>query len=423
MKSVAHNKLGVNLIGFFKARTGLGEMTRLTDKALQCHDTPINQIVSEASFAFFKHLGPFQPQDTSLPYPINLYIIGQRHIIEHIGVNRYGLRHLNLKYSICIWYWESDEIPKGHLECLDYMDEIWVVSRYMQKNLEKYTTKKVSFIPQPFSLEHKLVHPLGKKDFGLSESFMFLFSFDFLSVEKRKNPGAIIKAFVEAFPKEKNVQLVIKSQNGKETLQSLSYYRLVKEDSRITWIDESMDQNKLLSLVNACDCYISLHRSEGFGLTIAEAMRFGKPAIATGYSGNLEFMNDDNAYLCSYSLVPVGKRVPTFPENGTWAEPDIKHAASLMKHVYNNIDEAREKGQRGKKHLEENHSPEYVGKLMASRLAEIPLPHKKKSSVQLVARHHLNVMKYTIQKNMRRVLNFFPLSAQGKIKKVLKFFR
>jgi glycosyltransferase involved in cell wall biosynthesis len=120
-----------------------------------------------------------------------------------------------------------------------------------------------------------------------------------------------------------------------------------------------------------CDCYVSLHRSEGLGFTIAEAMSYGKPVIATGYSGNLTFMHEENSYLVPYVLTNVPPECDPYPAGALWAEPDLDRAAGFMRHVYENQDEARRRGQLARHDIVTHHSPDRTGEFITSRFAEI----------------------------------------------------
>jgi glycosyltransferase involved in cell wall biosynthesis len=120
-----------------------------------------------------------------------------------------------------------------------------------------------------------------------------------------------------------------------------------------------------------CDCYVSLHRSEGYGLTMAEAMSLGKPVIATGYSGNLEFMTQENSYLCSYDYRTIGPDSPPYPPTSRWAEPDLNEAARFMRHVYENQAEGRARGMRAAEDMRRLHSPEVAGRAIRKRIDAI----------------------------------------------------
>jgi glycosyltransferase involved in cell wall biosynthesis len=121
----------------------------------------------------------------------------------------------------------------------------------------------------------------------------------------------------------------------------------------------------------ACDCYVSLHRAEGFGLTMAEAMAIGKPVIATGYSGNVDFMNSENSYLIDYEIGRVGAECEIYPPEGEWAEPSVEHAAELMRRVYSNPQEAERLGAQAARDIAAKLSPQASGAAMRRRLAEL----------------------------------------------------
>jgi glycosyltransferase involved in cell wall biosynthesis len=205
----------------------------------------------------------------------------------------------------------------------------------------------------------------AKVDIGVPEGFTFLFLFDFHSVMQRKNPHGLIEAFKRAFAPGEGPQLVIKSINGDARprfLEQLKVATLDRDD--IFVVDEYLSAKEKTALMAGCDCYVSLHRSEGFGLTPAEAMSVGKPVIATGFSGTADYMNSANSYLVDYTMVEVGEGSPPYEAYGTWAAPNLDHAAALMRRVWENPQEASAKGERARRDIEEN-------KLMRARL-ELP---------------------------------------------------
>ena len=187
---------------------------------------------------------------------------------------------------------------------------------------------------------------LGRADLGLPEdAFVFLFVFDFFSTLERKNPLGLIDAFTRAFPEPGRALLYLKSINGSRAPSDLARVREAAAGRPdIVLSDGYLEGDRLTALTALCDCYVSLHRSEGFGLTIAEAMAFGKPAIATGYCGNLAFMDAESSYLVPYELVTLDEAVGPYPPAPIWADPDLDEAARLMRHVVEQPDEARERG-------------------------------------------------------------------------------
>ena len=291
---------GVNVIGYFQGQFGLGESGRLLVTALKSCSIPYCLISADCIVA--NHKGEPYPEafEEKGRYAINIFCIDILYLLPLI--DKYGIQIIKAHYNIVLFFWETNIVPEDRLKLLAYFDEIWVATRYNLESLSSVVQVPVCHIPHPLQLNYHPGMPC-RTSFGLDDRFTFLFCFDFFSNFQRKNPLAIIKAFQQAFPERKDVQLVIKSHNGQHYSDLLNpALEDIKSDSRITWLDETMDQKRRYDLINACDCYVSLHRSEGFGLTMAEAMLMEKPVIATGYSGNLDFMTHENSFLCGYKL-------------------------------------------------------------------------------------------------------------------------
>ncbi len=177
------------------------------------------------------------------------------------------------------------------------------------------------------------------------DKFLFLFSFDYLSVFKRKNPLAVIEAFTRAFGSGERVGLIIKCINhDRDPAAHAELRAAASAHPEIEVIDRYLDPLDNSSLAALCDCYVSLHRAEGFGFGPAEAMWLGKPVIATGYSGNLDFMTPENSLLVDYRLVPIGAGADPYPADAQWADPDIQHAASLMRGLFDDPERAQRAG-------------------------------------------------------------------------------
>jgi glycosyltransferase involved in cell wall biosynthesis len=210
-----------------------------------------------------------------------------------------------------------------------------------------------------------------RTDFGLRpESFVFLFYFDAHSFVERKNPVGLIRAFRKAFSKSEDVYLLIKCSHGKRSMLRI-LNKACENHPNITIVDAILSRAALVALLSKCDTYVSLHRSEGFGLTLSEAMNLGKPVIATGYSSNLDFMNDSNSFLVKYKLVELKKRYGPYQEGFRWAEPDVSHAAELMREVYQDRERALMIGEQGRRDIRRLLHPKVIGSMMQSRLAEI----------------------------------------------------
>jgi glycosyltransferase involved in cell wall biosynthesis len=271
--------------------------------------------------------------------------------------------------KIGVWGWETNSIPARWAPAFQFVDEIWVYSQFVAENLAAVTDTPVIALPPPVRAPETAAAPIR---LDVPDGFLFLFVFDYSSTIQRKNPVGLINAFKRAFPPGEGPQLLIKTING--PLLPLS-------DEEVLWaaegrpdihvIDRSLTFEERNSLIQGCDCYVSLHRAEGFGLTLAEAMAIGKPVIGTAYSGNVDFMTDRNSYLVDYELMRVGTDCQIYPADGEWAEPSVEHAAELMRRVYEHPDEAAHLGEQACRDISERLSPERTGAMMTRRLQEL----------------------------------------------------
>lgn len=365
---------GVNLIGYFQGSFGLGEASRLLAESLQKGSVPFS-LISADFLAPHHHQEAFEGEfSENFIYPINLFCIDPRHIFPFVA--KYGWDCFRNRYNISMCFWETNILPKSHKRPWNLLDEIWAPTRYVQEHLSIATQVPVYRISHPLRLSYKSPQA-DKKVFGLEDKFTFLFCFCFYSVLGRKNPSAIIEAFRKAFPNRQDVQLVIKSQNGSQYPSKLNaLLNSIKDDPRIIWMDQSISSQARYDLMQACDCYVSLHRSEGLGLTMAEAMLMEKPVISTGYSGNLDFMTDENSFLCPYRLISIGDGHPPYSSKGIWADVDVDQAAFWMNYVANNSEQARIAAVKAKRYIQEHFSCDVVGRQMASRIQKIALKPK-----------------------------------------------
>jgi len=238
-----------------------------------------------------------------------------------------------------LFFWELDRPSQEWRWLKTWMDEVWVHSDFMVKSFSKMF-RNVHKIP--FVLDLKLNKKLNRPYFNLPQNaFIFIFNFDYWSVYERKNPEALVEAFKKAFGDRSDVYLLIKSTHAKYRPDEATKLKsLIGSAKNIELRDIFISSENMMSLINLCDCYVSLHRAEGLGLGMAEAMAIGKPVIATNYSGNLEFMDNNNSCLVSYKKIPIKKNA--YPHcnqdfnNGDWADPDINEASAYMKKIKNN---------------------------------------------------------------------------------------
>lgn len=241
-------------------------------------------------------------------------------------------------YNIGYWFWELEDIPSKWELSSSIIDEIWVCTEYNYKIFSK-VSNNVKKIPFHISIDRKKLHSLNESPFNQKDKFIFFFNFDFMSHIERKNPIGLINAFLLAFEDDKAAHLYLKSINGdKKSSEKKKILKLIKDHENITLDDTYCSYNKVMSMINQSDCYVSLHRAEGLGFGMAEAMFLGKPVIATNYSGNLEFMSKNNSLLVKYKLIKLNKIDYIHSKNQYWADPDLEHAAFLMKRVSDDKD-------------------------------------------------------------------------------------
>ena len=362
---------GVNILGYIRGEFGLAESARAYARALIDAGAPVALYDVDLGIPHFMgdhSLDAFI--DERLPHPVSIVFINPDYL--QAALAQVGQERMLGRYVIGCWFWELETIPGSWLGAIDQVDEIMVSSRFVEEAFAKVTDKPIVRVPLPLaSVEDS---GLQRGDFGLeSGKFIFLCTFDFHSFVARKNPYAAIHAFRQAFPPERDdVQLLVKSSNGHLHPDSLrDLLNAAAMDSRILVRDDVIDRAHVHALQRCCDAYISLHRAEGFGLGLAECMALGKPVIATGWSGNMEFMNHGNACLVDYTLVPV--REGEYPESAgaRWAEADLGSAAAAMRRLADDRDYARGLGESGGREVRDRLAAGQAARKLLERIAAV----------------------------------------------------
>ena len=362
-------KRGLNIVGFVRAELGIGEAARLLVAAVKAAGIPY-AVVPVEKFAPSRHEHPFSDFGTGEPtYDVNIIVLNPPELVGFAGDDGGAL--LNGRYTIGNWWWEVTQFPDSMRIATHLVDEVWVGSTHVADAVAPALLKPVLTFRVPIT--RPSVQPVDRTRFGvLSDRFFFLFTFDFHSIFQRKNPLAVVEAFQTAFTPGEGPHLVVKSINGVNRPQELGQLEeAAAERPDIHVVDGYVTADEQHGLIAACDAYVSLHRAEGLGLTMAEAMAFAKPVIATGYSGNLEFMSSANSHLVPYELTTIPAGCDPYPEGGEWAEPDLEAAAALMRRVYEHPADARELGERARLDIERLHSPRARAQFLATRLDSI----------------------------------------------------
>jgi glycosyltransferase involved in cell wall biosynthesis len=371
--------IGINAIASWAGATGLAEAGRRAALAL------MNEGVAIATqdvnlWAKVDH-SRVPPEIASLPqghpYPIGLSFlnINEFHVVEG-----WQLRGHGTPYLIAMWYWELPALPADMIREIPRVDEIWVASEFVRDVFLRYTTKPIHVMPcvvEPIEDPAVTRESLGLPD---EETIIYLVTFDANSTIARKNPYGAIKAFEEAFGVGRtDVVLVVKVIN-------LASYPVVQNDMRRHMqrlggilIETDMAAGEIAALIKHADVYVSMHRSEGFGLGLAEAMYYGRPVIATGNSGNMDFMNASNSCLVGYTSMVVHRNElsdnPTamalYQPGNLWVDPNVSEAARLMRWLFENPEQRTRLGQRGSEDIRRRYSSQAAGRAMRLRLEEV----------------------------------------------------
>ncbi len=368
-----HLRLGLNIAGFLTADLGVGEsarcMVRAADAAgiatalvplkLHCRNR-----LGDATYAA-------RLQDTN-PYPVNVVHIdppASRDIDHHHGPGfRAG------KYNIAYFAWELPEFPDAWLPSLDFYDEVWCPSDFTREAIAMPSPLPVMTMPHTISFPRPAGSPAQlRARFGLpTEPFLFLTLFDFNSYAIRKNPQAVVAAFRAAGLAAAEAGLVIKVQNAAANPGDFAALQEALRDlPGAIVIAETLARGDIYALEAACDCFVSLHRSEGFGLAIGESMFLGKPVISTDWSAPAEFVSAENGCPVRWRPMTLDRSYGPYGKGSTWADPDPSHAAEWMRRLAADRGLAARLGAAARVTMETRFSPAVIGARYRKRLEAI----------------------------------------------------
>lgn len=326
---------GINLIGYFKQNSGLGQSCRLLARVIRELDIPFSFVnvdvpgIEGNDTTYDGQLNNSLDPLDRYKYGINLICINMGDFLRYLKST--PAQAWDKHYNIAYWLWEVKELPKEWIPFINRVDEIWTPSEFISQTFRQVTKKNVVTIP--YALEAPWNEKYSRKYFQLPENrFLFLMMFDSNSITERKNPIAVIHAFKKAFTVQDEVGLVIKISHIK--VDTSRQIKKMLEGYHVYYIDGIRQKEEVDSLIRDCNVYVSLHRGEGFGLVLAEAMLLGTPTIATNYSANTEFQSKESACMVNYKLIALSRNIWPYKKGFTWADPDVSQAAEYMKKLY-----------------------------------------------------------------------------------------
>jgi glycosyltransferase involved in cell wall biosynthesis/SAM-dependent methyltransferase len=360
------DRSGVNVAGYFRSEFGIGEAARLLVDGLDAAAIP--HATSTYTRVPIRHGHDFEERGGGHPYATNIVCVNVDRL-EQFAYDA-GPEFFAGRHTVGYWWWEAGVLPERLRPTLDIVDEVWVGSDYVRSLIAPVTEKPVLTMPVPIRIPSATRLP--RAQLGMPEGFVFLFMFDFFSSIERKNPLGLIEAYRRAFGPDDGAALVLKSVNGENRLEELELLRAAASGMPdIVIIDRYVSAEERGAMMAACDCYASLHRSEGLGLTMAEAMALGKPVVATGWSGNLEFMSEETSYLVRHGMTTLERDHGPYPAGAEWAAPDLAHAAELMRRVFDDREAAAAVGERARRSIIEHHGTEPTAEFIRQRLRAI----------------------------------------------------
>lgn len=364
---------GINLIGDIQAETGLGQSMRILASVLAKNDIPFDivQISQPGDLKSDNH--DWDYMITNQPkYNINLIHINASEWAEDYNIIDKSI--LDYRKNIAYWLWELEEFPKKWRACIETVDEIWAPSEFVCKSIRKCTNKSVRRLP--YAIEIKKPEISTRSYFGFpEEAFLYLAMYDCQSISERKNPKGMIDAFIRAFsPDYANnykIGMILKVNHGEYENKLTMLKNQLREYKYIFFITDILTRDEVYALEAVADVLVSLHRSEGFGLAVAEAMSLGTAVVTTNWSATTEFTTEDNACLVDYDLVELEHAIGPYKKGSRWAEPDINQAAKYMKQMYEDRDLKVSKEINAKNHIQKNLNVSCVGEILKGYLSNI----------------------------------------------------
>ena len=336
---------GVNLLGYHRAASGLGVAVRRIHAGLVAAGVPVSLYdvgLTDSPLTGSPLAGArTDPDVDSGGQPLRRTTIAVVTAPELPAALAANPQLRNADRVIGYWFWELDRVPQGHAVAFDLVDEIWAPTAFVA---DAYRTvpNGPAVTHQPMYLARPDCDPetqsAWRQRLAPNDEFVFVVALDLFSIVERKNPFGAIDAFAAAFGStDANVRLVIKTLNGDKRTESLGRITTHVANSamseRIEVLDEFLSDSDMAAMVAAADCLVSLHRGEGLGLHLADAMWLHTAVLASRYSGNLDFMDSESAALIDVVMIAVENGEGAYPDGFQWADPDIGDAAAWMRRL------------------------------------------------------------------------------------------
>jgi glycosyltransferase involved in cell wall biosynthesis len=365
----SNNLPGVNFYGPVGVVSGLGSAARGYLSGLRAASIPLSVIpVHEL---FFHQPSVRSKERRGRPrHPISLVQVNADSV--HRFLHFHARTFARAQYKIGIWVWELPALRDEFWSELRHFDEIWVPSTFCQRAVKAITAKPVIVVPHVVSASDTPDPGWREKLQIGGDEFLFLYVFDATSQVERKNPHCLVDAFEAAFADHDPVRLVLKVSNANQDAEFSRYLdALVKRNARCLVLHQTLETHELAGLIRASDCYVSPHRTEGFGLTVAEAMALGVPVIATDYGGTVDFVTEEVGFPLRCRLIELDQDYGAYPKGAIWSDPSREHLLELLRSIVANPSVAAAKAQKARARMLNDYGAAAVGRRIGERLAAI----------------------------------------------------
>src|SRR4051812_4643151 len=362
---------GVAVAGYFEQESGMGGMARSLGRALDAARLPWTTRLSRTGPEGPRHEHPYEAPTADVRPEVVVVCENADSLPTFIESG--ALADVDTLPRAGYWAWEVEGLPERDVATAELLDEVWTLSAFGALAVGAHVSRPVYSVPPSVEVPARVDRAAARRALDLPDGFLVTFAYDALSGTVRKNPWAVVDAYVQAFTPGDGCTLLLKTTNAAVQPGHLDELRERAGNRRDVLVrDGYLHAGSHALLAQAGDVYCSLHHAEGFGFGLAEAMAAGTPVVATGWSGNLEFMDRTNSLPVRWEPAPVPVDAsPLYPEGARWVDPDVEHAAHQLRRLFDDSALATDVGRRARASIAAGHTALARAPVVAKRIAAL----------------------------------------------------